>query len=416
MTANGAEGIGSGSAESSSSHEQPPRQQLEWTNSPEVKINVYDLGQSRLVSHVNAAFRRVALFHTGVEVYGVEWHFGFCWDPQSPGVTSVPPMKNAEHTYRETIHMGSTNLPRGEVKEMLIALRKTWLGRSYDVLRKNCNHFTDTFCQLLGCGPAPMWIAGILATESAPARPPDPRLLVADREAAQSESPSHMSARCQPPVEKARGDRSIGRCRLLGGSQDGEAAEVPGVTGVMAGVLSDMVDLARRPLLFFDSCQPELRCRPKSLASPLSEIRVQADKYLAGCGSQAHSILKEGMDAPGSAEAPERGALARGALWRKSPSGLMSTTVPRKPDVPDEPDLEDFPEPPEVDLLQGLAKTWLRALYGRVVEAVAAAEAVQARQPPSPNPGKEISRWKAQLMTALEKVDERSPHDAGPRL
>merc|ERR1719478_1426023 len=100
----------------------------QWTSCPQVSIHVYDLGHTHFVQRLNSASRRVALFHSGVEVYGVEWHFGFCWDESAPGVTSVLPRSNEEHTYRESIAMGTTSLSRPEVQEILVKLRKKWLG------------------------------------------------------------------------------------------------------------------------------------------------------------------------------------------------------------------------------------------------------------------------------------------------
>lgn len=216
----------------------------QWNTSPEVFIHVYDLGHSSLVQRFNGAARRVGLFHSGVEVYGVEWHFGFCWEETAPGVTSVPPRGNEEHTYRETIPMGATRLERREVQELLVMLRKKWLGCSYDLFRRNCNHFTDFFCRLLGCGPAPLWIDGILA--SAGQRPDGSEPL--SREFQDRTLPAAHEALSQDPV--------------------GRPGALRGFLGFVSSAASNIRGLARRGGAVFETCRPISRCKPHCAILP----------------------------------------------------------------------------------------------------------------------------------------------------
>jgi len=46
---------------------------------------------------------------------------------------------------------------------VLRVIDSSWHGCTYNLLSRNCNHFSDLFCRLLGCGPCPAWIFGFLA-------------------------------------------------------------------------------------------------------------------------------------------------------------------------------------------------------------------------------------------------------------
>merc|ERR1712194_272051 len=86
----------------------------------------------------------------------MEWSFGYC--ETGPGVYRCHPRANASHEYRESVPMGGTMLSEQQVHDLLDDLRKEWIGSTYNLLQKNCCHFSHTFCQGLGAGPTPTWI------------------------------------------------------------------------------------------------------------------------------------------------------------------------------------------------------------------------------------------------------------------
>ena len=99
-----------------------------------------------------------ALFMTYVcyvwQVYGEEeWSFGFC--EEGSGVFSCPSAKNPMYTYRECIVLGRTDLTKSKVNQILRELSREWPGDCYDLLSKNCNHFCDEFCEILGVQKLP---------------------------------------------------------------------------------------------------------------------------------------------------------------------------------------------------------------------------------------------------------------------
>jgi len=95
-----------------------------------------------------------------VEVYGAEWSFGYTDDGGS-GIFSCDPGECGEHTYREAVAMGATCLREEDVILLLSALAQDWQGEDYDILHRNCCHFSDTLCRRLGVGPIPDWITNL---------------------------------------------------------------------------------------------------------------------------------------------------------------------------------------------------------------------------------------------------------------
>merc|ERR1719464_2662854 len=54
-----------------------------------------------------------------------------------------------------SVAMGRTNLSKEALDELMPLLRSKWPGWSYDTVRRNCHHFTDFFCQVLGFPSGP---------------------------------------------------------------------------------------------------------------------------------------------------------------------------------------------------------------------------------------------------------------------
>mmetsp|Transcript_31248 Transcript_31248/g.72875 ORF Transcript_31248/g.72875 Transcript_31248/m.72875 type:complete len:346 (+) Transcript_31248:60-1097(+) len=127
-----------------------------------VTLNIYDVGGAEAVQFINKVFRPVGTgaFHAGVEVFGKEWSFGATND-ESSGIFCCNPRSCSAHSFRESIPMGEVQIGEGEVKKILSELEPSWKGRSYDLLRHNCCHFSDSFCRHLGVGSAPRWVLNL---------------------------------------------------------------------------------------------------------------------------------------------------------------------------------------------------------------------------------------------------------------
>ncbi|PUZ43095.1 hypothetical protein GQ55_9G634400 [Panicum hallii var. hallii] len=133
----------------------------------EVVLHVYDVTKTgsektdNTVRKINRFFKDGigvgGIFHSAVQVYGEEeWSFGLCY--RGTGVFCCPVRQNPMYTFRESIVLGVTSFSNSEVNQILIQLSHEWPGCSYDLLSRNCNHFTNAFCQKLGARKIPGWV------------------------------------------------------------------------------------------------------------------------------------------------------------------------------------------------------------------------------------------------------------------
>ncbi|CAE7556320.1 unnamed protein product [Symbiodinium natans] len=127
-----------------------------------VKLNIYDVTNNPTVQWINSLFANQyspvkfgGIFHVGVQIGSREWAFGY--KPSGTGVFWTPPLFAGAHHFRETIDMPPTTLSRTEIAEVMTSLEAKWSGPSYSVFRRNCCHFADEVCELLGVGSIPEW-------------------------------------------------------------------------------------------------------------------------------------------------------------------------------------------------------------------------------------------------------------------
>lgn len=116
-------------------------------------LNVYDL------TPVNDYLYWVGfgIFHSGVEVHGMEYGFGAHEYPSS-GVFEVEPRSCPGFIFRRSIRMGSTDMSRSEFRTFMEQLASKYHGDNYHLIAKNCNHFTDEVCFRLTGKPIPGWV------------------------------------------------------------------------------------------------------------------------------------------------------------------------------------------------------------------------------------------------------------------
>eukprot|EP01063_Lacrimia_lanifica_P039248 TRINITY_DN8582_c0_g1_i1.p1 TRINITY_DN8582_c0_g1~~TRINITY_DN8582_c0_g1_i1.p1 ORF type:complete len:184 (+),score=73.56 TRINITY_DN8582_c0_g1_i1:85-636(+) len=109
----------------------------------DVYVNVYD------ITSLNYVIGPVGLgaHHSGVEVYDTEYCFGRALDDS--GVYYMTPRSCAEHAFRESVYVGTTSLSRREVNGVIRQLRERCTGRSYHLVRYNCNDFAEELCKIL---------------------------------------------------------------------------------------------------------------------------------------------------------------------------------------------------------------------------------------------------------------------------
>lgn len=121
-----------------------------------VFINVYDI-TPRLNRWLRCCFLQWGVYHTGVEVYGKEFAFGG-HDAETTGVFCAQPKAIKGAVFQKRIPVGRTELSPSELRQQIAALAPEWSGNSYNLLKRNCNHFTVDLCEDLTGESGPRYI------------------------------------------------------------------------------------------------------------------------------------------------------------------------------------------------------------------------------------------------------------------
>ncbi|KAG2494192.1 hypothetical protein HYH03_007550 [Edaphochlamys debaryana] len=119
-----------------------------------VTLNIYDLAPQNNWTY----WCGVGIFHSGVEVYGVEYAYGG-HDYDYSGVFATNPRDApGQVIFRESVPMGETNLSQQEIHHLVQRMGNEYKGNNYHLLQRNCNHFASDLCRQLVGKEAPTWI------------------------------------------------------------------------------------------------------------------------------------------------------------------------------------------------------------------------------------------------------------------
>ncbi|KAJ6946996.1 deSI-like protein [Populus alba x Populus x berolinensis] len=116
-------------------------------------LNIYDLTPINNYLY----WFGLGIFHSGIEVHGMEYGFGAHEYPTS-GVFEVEPRSCPGFIFRRSVLLGSTNMSRSEFRSFIEHLSAKYHGDTYHLIAKNCNHFTDEACKQLTGKPIPGWV------------------------------------------------------------------------------------------------------------------------------------------------------------------------------------------------------------------------------------------------------------------
>ncbi|KAB2081352.1 hypothetical protein ES319_A05G125600v1 [Gossypium barbadense] len=125
----------------------------EETGSVPVYLNVYDL------TPINgyAYWFGLGVYHSGVQVHGVEYAFGAHEYPTT-GIFEAEPKQCDGFTFRKSILIGKTELGPADVRGVMEDLAEEYKGNAYNLITKNCNHFCNDACIRLTGNPIPSWV------------------------------------------------------------------------------------------------------------------------------------------------------------------------------------------------------------------------------------------------------------------
>mmetsp|Transcript_13273 Transcript_13273/g.21663 ORF Transcript_13273/g.21663 Transcript_13273/m.21663 type:complete len:331 (-) Transcript_13273:714-1706(-) len=133
-----------------------------------VVLNVYDLNpeddKKKHVTNVNdwALMVGTGAFHSGVQVHGREWSFGSSAD-HIRAIQACRPRRCCpmQYKFRMSVEIGSTKLSPKLVKDLIekMAQSDRYQGSAYNMLKNNCNDFSNDLCQRLTGGRGiPKWV------------------------------------------------------------------------------------------------------------------------------------------------------------------------------------------------------------------------------------------------------------------
>ncbi|RPA75422.1 DUF862-domain-containing protein [Ascobolus immersus RN42] len=128
------------------------------TQKTSVLINVYDLlPPGRLTTFAWAL--GCSLLHSGVVINDREYAFGGHDRPRLTGVYHTKPRhERPGATFRCELLHGFTMATPEEIENIIREASDAFPGTSYNLLTKNCNHFTSYLCEKLTGKPAPAYI------------------------------------------------------------------------------------------------------------------------------------------------------------------------------------------------------------------------------------------------------------------
>ncbi|KAI3521177.1 hypothetical protein L1887_10638 [Cichorium endivia] len=118
-----------------------------------VYLNVYDLTSMNGYAY----WLGLGVYHSGVQVHGVEYAFG-CHEQASTGIFEGEPKQCEGFTFRKQILIGWTEKNLREVRRIMEDLAEDYKGISYNLITKNCNHFCNDVCVRLTGNSIPSWI------------------------------------------------------------------------------------------------------------------------------------------------------------------------------------------------------------------------------------------------------------------
>lgn len=110
----------------------------------DVHLLVYDLsnGLARQMSQNLLGFQLDAIYHTSIELGGIEYVY-------DSGINTIKPGTSHLGKPLQRLQLGQTELPMEVITEYLESLREIYTPQAYDLFRHNCNNFSNDFSTFL---------------------------------------------------------------------------------------------------------------------------------------------------------------------------------------------------------------------------------------------------------------------------
>lgn len=135
-----------GNAESDAGAAQPAGPAPPGGNGPSVLLNVYQApGTTQMPGF--------GIYHTGVQIGSTEYSFGGSPESVGCGIAEQTPKvtpPGSQWVFFQTVDLGKTTMTERQVMTVLSGLRPLFPANQYNLVNKNCNHFSELFVTRLG--------------------------------------------------------------------------------------------------------------------------------------------------------------------------------------------------------------------------------------------------------------------------
>jgi len=112
------------------------------------------------------------IFHTGVEIGGVEYSYGRVEKQRDENMRvvnghvsgvwtqrpKVLPRSFEGAQFKESVQAGVVTMQPSALRALISRLSREWRGTEYDAMRHNCNHSSAALCRELGVAPPPDYV------------------------------------------------------------------------------------------------------------------------------------------------------------------------------------------------------------------------------------------------------------------
>lgn len=123
-----------------------------------VSINIYDLLPEGALSSIAWALG-VGIYHSGVVIGDKEYAYGGHPVENVSGIyTTVPRTLPPGGRFRTCIRYGYITMTEKEIEEVVLDVGREFQGPSYNLLTRNCNHFTTHLLYRLTAFSTPKWL------------------------------------------------------------------------------------------------------------------------------------------------------------------------------------------------------------------------------------------------------------------
>ncbi|KAL8230417.1 hypothetical protein R6Q57_000195 [Mikania cordata] len=184
-----------------------------------VYLNVYDLTSMNGYAY----WLGLGVYHSGVQVHGVEYAFG-CHEQESTGIFEGEPKQCEGFTFRKQILIGWTEKDLREVRGIMDDLAEDYKGISYNLITKNCNHFCNDVCVRLTGKSIPRWInrlarIGFLCNCIIPASISSTKVGIEDNKVCTEEETRKLKSSCSRSTSTSSSSPESDNSSSAGGSR-----------------------------------------------------------------------------------------------------------------------------------------------------------------------------------------------------